>query len=84
MGGTWDQGARERAYTALCEAVSAAGRDGESLFLARLVLLLGERLADPDGFAAALAEAAGSATGTMAQTPEIRQDAGQDEYGRTR
>lgn len=54
----WDQEARERAYTALCEAVSAAGRENESLLLARLVLLLSERLADAEGLGEALAEAA--------------------------
>lgn len=54
---TWDEAAREKAYTALCEAVTAAGPDGESLFLARLVLLLGERLADAQAFEACLASA---------------------------
>lgn len=57
MGATWDQAARERAYTALCEAVTATGREGESLFLARLVLLLGERLSDGATFEACLATA---------------------------
>lgn len=59
----WDEAAREKAYTALCEAVTAAGRDGESLFLARLVLLLGERLADAVAFEACLVAASLPAPG---------------------
>ena len=47
---------RERAYTNLCEAVTAAGEQ-ESLFLARLCLLLMEKLGDADGFERILAQA---------------------------
>ncbi len=55
---TWAQDDRERAYTRLCEAVTAVGRDRESLFLARLTLLLAEQLADADLFANLVTEAA--------------------------
>jgi hypothetical protein len=55
---SWREADRERAYTALCEAVTAAGPEGESLYLARLVLLLGERLADADALEACIRAAA--------------------------
>ena len=54
----WTQSAREEAYTSLCEAITATGAADETLFLARLVLLLAEELADPAGFARALSSAA--------------------------
>ena len=62
---TWDQDDRERAYSHLCDAVTAAGLEGEKLFLARLCLLLAEELSDADRFASALANASlpGSARG---------------------
>ena len=58
MKSTWNQQEREAAYTSLCEALTNAGRAGETLFLARLALLLAEELSDPAAFARALAEAA--------------------------
>ncbi len=54
---SWDQSERERAYTSLCEAVTAAGAH-ETMFLARLALLLGEQLADADAFTRCIAAAA--------------------------
>ncbi|MEX6723704.1 hypothetical protein [Parapedomonas caeni] len=57
----WDVAARDAAYTALCNAISAAsaeaGPAGETLYLARLALLLAERLADPAAVQAAIADA---------------------------
>ncbi|CAB3807079.1 hypothetical protein LMG28688_06470 [Paraburkholderia caffeinitolerans] len=38
--------ARDRIYTLCARAVSSAGREAESLFLARLTLLLFERVGD--------------------------------------
>jgi hypothetical protein len=37
---------RDAVYTALCYTVTAVGEKGESLFLARLALLLIERVGD--------------------------------------
>jgi hypothetical protein len=54
----WEQSDRERAYTSLCEAVTAAGKPHETMFLARLALLLGEELADVDAFARCISAAA--------------------------
>jgi len=54
----WTQQDREQAYTALCEAITAAGTGNVQLFLARLTLLLAEELADGRAFANALAKAA--------------------------
>lgn len=67
--GTWTQGDRERAYTALCEAVTAAGQAGEPLFLARLALLLAEELGDATAFARCLAEASVPNTGAEVVEP---------------
>ncbi|OCX33001.1 hypothetical protein QU42_00845 [Bradyrhizobium sp. UASWS1016] len=53
----WSRDERERAYTNLCDAVTAAGEDGESLFLARLCLLLMEKLGDTERFEGILAQA---------------------------
>ncbi|RXT54215.1 hypothetical protein [Bradyrhizobium betae] len=53
----WSRDERERAYTNLCDAVTAAGEDKESLFLARLCLLLMEELGDAEKFEAILAQA---------------------------
>lgn len=57
MTGKWTSQAREAAYTQLCEAITKAGTEQESLFLARLCLLLAEELSDPEAFARALAAA---------------------------
>lgn len=54
----WNDTDRELSYTAICEAVSAAGRDREVAFLARLALLLSEELADPDAIKRCLSAAA--------------------------
>lgn len=43
---TLDDDARDRLYTRCAEAVTTAGRDRESLFLARLALLLFEACGD--------------------------------------
>jgi hypothetical protein len=53
----WTQEARERAYTHLCDAITAAGPEREADFLARLCLLLVEELSDPAAFERALAAA---------------------------
>ena len=58
MKSTWSQPEREAAYTSLCEALTVAGRDGETQLLARLALLLAEELSDPAAFERALAAAA--------------------------
>ena len=50
--------ARDRLYAALARAVTDAGADRESLFLARLALLLFEAVGDEARCAAMLAEAA--------------------------
>ncbi|ARM04482.1 hypothetical protein BOC59_33140 [Burkholderia pseudomallei] len=52
--------ARDQLYTGCARAVSSAGREAESLFLARLVLLLFEQIGDEkiceEAIAAALHE----------------------------
>ena len=53
----WSRDERERAYTNLCDAVTASGKDEEPLFLARLCLLLMEKLGDAEKFAGILAQA---------------------------
>jgi len=53
----WSRDERERAYTKLCEAVTAASEEKESLFLARLCLLLMEKLGDAERFEGILAQA---------------------------
>lgn len=53
----WSRDERERAYTNLCDAVTAAGEEKESLFLARLCLLLMEKLGDAENFEGILAKA---------------------------
>lgn len=55
---SWQQDERERAYTNLCDAVTAAGRDNEPAFFARLCLLLMEELGDAAAFDRALKQAA--------------------------
>ena len=54
MKATWTHADREAAYTAVCEAVTAAGREHETQLLARLSLLLAEELADAAAFQRAL------------------------------
>jgi hypothetical protein len=49
--------ARDALYAELAEAVTTAGRERESLFLARLALLLFEALGDEAAARAAVAEA---------------------------
>jgi len=53
----WSRRERERAYTNLCDAVTAANGENESLFLARLCLLLMEKLGDAEEFERILAQA---------------------------
>lgn len=53
----WKPQDRERAYTSLCETITAVGEGREALFLARLCLLLAEELANAEAFAKALADA---------------------------
>lgn len=48
---------RDRLYAELANAISSAGEDRESLFLARLVLLLIERVADAEAAGDAIREA---------------------------
>ena len=50
--------ARDRMYAALARSISDAGLERESLFLARLALLLFEQVADEDRCMSALSEAA--------------------------
>jgi Protein of unknown function (DUF2783) len=57
MSGRWTQEEREAAYTQLCEAITAAGEQQETLFLARLCLLLAEECGDAQAFGRALAAA---------------------------
>ncbi|QBR02987.1 DUF2783 domain-containing protein [Paraburkholderia pallida] len=45
---------RDRVYTHCARAVSAAGRESESLFLARLALLLFEQIGDAQACEAAI------------------------------
>ncbi|HYF57872.1 MAG TPA: hypothetical protein VEA81_02820 [Burkholderiaceae bacterium] len=56
--GTWDDEARDALYRECALAITEAGRERESLFLARLALLLMERLGDADAAREALREAA--------------------------
>ncbi len=49
---------RDALYRECCVAISDAGRDRESLFLARLALLLIEEVGDAQRCHAAIAEAA--------------------------
>ena len=49
--------ARDRLYAACAQAISTAGADRESLFLARLALLLFEEIGDESRCQAALADA---------------------------
>ena len=58
MTSAWTRQDRETAYSSLCEALTEAGPERETLFLARLSLLLAEELSDPAAFARALASAA--------------------------
>jgi sulfur relay (sulfurtransferase) complex TusBCD TusD component (DsrE family) len=44
----------ERSYAALAEALDKAGEKNETLFLAKLALLLANEMADPGGFERAL------------------------------
>lgn len=53
----WNQSGRDRAYTGLCDAITAAGEKGEPLFLARLCLLLMEEIGDVEMFEKILKEA---------------------------
>jgi hypothetical protein len=69
MKATWTQADREAAYTALCEAVTAAGREHETQFLARLSLLLAEALADAAAFQRALQGARLAGEGCTPATP---------------
>ena len=52
----WSRDERERAYTNLCDAVTAS-EEKESLFLARLCLLLMEKLGDAEKFEGILSQA---------------------------
>ena len=54
---TFDDLQRDEAYRACCLAVSRAGRERESLYLARLVLLLMEESGDLPRCLAAIAAA---------------------------
>lgn len=65
------EAARDRLYTACAEAVSAAGATRESLFLARLALLLFEQVGDEQRCREAIAEA-------LHQLPEPSLSAGTD------
>ena len=46
MNAKLDEAARDRVYTCCAEAITEAGESRESLFLARLVLLLCEQVGD--------------------------------------
>ena len=48
---------RDEAYTRICLAISEAGERRESLFLARLCLLLAEEVGDAGSIGAAIAAA---------------------------
>jgi hypothetical protein len=50
----YDAAAQDRVYAHCSNAIAAAGRDKESLFLARLALLLFEQVADEDACKAAI------------------------------
>jgi len=49
-----DAAVQDRLYAQCCNAIAAAGRTRESLFLARLVLLLFEQIGDEDRCRAAI------------------------------
>lgn len=53
----WTEAARDQVYTELCHAVTAAGEARETLYLARLSLLLIEELKSRDVAIRAIAEA---------------------------
>jgi uncharacterized protein DUF2783 len=57
MTSVWTDAERDVAYTRLCETVSAVGRESETLFLARLILLLAEDVSDAEIFSRTLAAA---------------------------
>lgn len=50
----FDEAARDEAYTRICQAITEAGSERESLFLARLCLLLAEAVGDPARVRAAI------------------------------
>jgi hypothetical protein len=50
----YDAAAQDRVYAHCSNAIAAAGRDKESLFLARLALLLFEQVADEAACKAAI------------------------------
>lgn len=45
---TYEAAVQDRIYARCSNAIAAAGREGESLFLARLALLLFEQVQDED------------------------------------
>jgi hypothetical protein len=51
---TIDAAVQDRIYAHCSNAIAAAGREREALFLARLALLLFERVADEDACRAAI------------------------------
>jgi hypothetical protein len=53
----WNEGTRDEVYGTLCQAIADAGAAQESLFLARLCLLLVEELKDPEAARRAIAAA---------------------------
>ncbi len=53
----WTEAARDQVYTELCRAVTAAGEAHETLYLARLSLLLIEELKSRDVAIRVIAEA---------------------------
>jgi hypothetical protein len=62
----WTEEARDEAYTLLARAITEAGAEGESLFLARLCLLMFEELGSLPR-AISLIEAARLESGAAAQ-----------------
>lgn len=56
----------ELMYEQLARAIDSAGPANESLFLAKLALALGHRLADAEAFAAAIAEGLADLPGSSA------------------
>jgi len=55
--GAWTEAERDQVYTELCRAVTAAGENHETLYLARLSLLLIEELKSRDVAMRVIAEA---------------------------
>lgn len=53
----WNERTRDEIYGELCRAIADAGETQESLFLARLCLLLVEELGDPEAAQRAIAAA---------------------------